>query len=63
MTQSTLDGHLRDVPPSERVIPYSDKAFREAAVEWLIATDQVCNLLYSPYVSDLAYLFEAYTSS
>ena len=38
MTQDTLDGHL----PSERVVPYSDKVFREAAIEWLIATDQVC---------------------
>lgn len=41
-TQDTLDGHLRDLPP-ERVIPYSDKVFREAAVEWLIVTDQVCD--------------------
>ena len=42
MAQGTLDGHLRELPPTARVIPYSDKAFREAAVEWLIATDQVC---------------------
>ena len=25
----------------ERVLPYSDSLLREAAVEWLIATDQV----------------------
>lgn len=36
--QSSLDPHLRE---KERVIPYSDKVFREAATEWLIATDQV----------------------
>ena len=37
--QQTLDPHLREKP--ERVVPYSDALFREAAVEWLIATDQV----------------------
>jgi hypothetical protein len=26
---------------AERVVPYSDKAFRRAAIEWLVATDQV----------------------
>lgn len=36
--QASLDPHLRDIP---RVIPYSDKRFHEAAIEWLIATDQV----------------------
>jgi hypothetical protein len=39
--QTFLDGHLKEVPKSERVTPYSDAAFREAAIEWLIATDQV----------------------
>ena len=42
MVQGTLDGHLRELPPTEWVIQYSDKAFREAAVDWLIMTDQVC---------------------
>jgi hypothetical protein len=41
LQQSNLDGHLRQIPQQERVIPYSDKLFREAAIEWLIATDQV----------------------
>ena len=26
-----------------RVVPYSDKLFRRASVEWLVATDQVNN--------------------
>jgi hypothetical protein len=39
--QSTLDEHLREKPPVERVIPYSDKLFREMGIEWLISTDQV----------------------
>lgn len=38
--QSTLDKHLAE--PAERVIPYSDKLFRSAAIEWLVCTGQVC---------------------
>jgi chaperone required for assembly of F1-ATPase len=41
--QSNLDGHLRKIPQQERVVPYSDKLFREVAIEWLIVTDQVRN--------------------
>jgi hypothetical protein len=43
----TLDRDLREKKPSERVIPYSDKLFRQVAVEWLVATDQVRNFLLS----------------
>ena len=39
--QTLLDGHLKEIPTSELVKPYSDSVFREAAIEWLIATDQV----------------------
>ena len=34
--QQTIDVHM-----TERIIPYSDQLFRKAAIEWLIATDQV----------------------
>jgi hypothetical protein len=44
LQQSNLDGHLRKIPQQERVVPYSDKLFREVAIEWLIATDQVQKL-------------------
>jgi hypothetical protein len=37
----TLDPHLKEKKPSDGVVPYSDKAFRELAIEWLISTDQV----------------------
>jgi len=39
--QGTLDSNVREVASMERVVPYSDKLFREAAVEWLISTSQV----------------------
>jgi hypothetical protein len=41
--QSTLDPHLEERPVKEHVIPYSDNLFREAAIEWLVSTDQVCS--------------------
>ena len=39
----TLDRDLREKKTSERVVPYTDKLFRQAAIEWLVATDQVGN--------------------
>jgi hypothetical protein len=41
----TLDRDLRETIISERVVPYSDKLFCQAAIEWLAATDQVGNLI------------------
>jgi hypothetical protein len=40
--QSRLDPHLKERLPKERVIPYNDDLFRDAAIEWLVSTDQVC---------------------
>jgi hypothetical protein len=39
--QSRLDSHLREKPQKERVVPYHDDLFRDAAIEWLVSTDQV----------------------
>jgi hypothetical protein len=39
--QTRLDSHLKERPVREMMIPYSDQSFREAAIEWLVATDQV----------------------
>ncbi|KAH6915463.1 hypothetical protein BKA70DRAFT_1094076, partial [Coprinopsis sp. MPI-PUGE-AT-0042] len=36
-TQTSLDSHLEK---GERIIPYSHDLFKEAALEWLITTDQ-----------------------
>ncbi|TFY77607.1 hypothetical protein EWM64_g6405 [Hericium alpestre] len=47
-TQTQLDPHLQNIPPTERVTPYSDKLFRKAAIEWLIATDQPLSALEHP---------------
>jgi hypothetical protein len=42
--QSSLDPHLEE---RKTFIPYSDSLFREAAIEWLISTDQVSLLISS----------------
>jgi hypothetical protein len=39
--QTTLDPHLREIPPMERILPYTDELFTQAAIEWLVSTDQV----------------------
>ncbi|KAJ7245082.1 hypothetical protein C8J57DRAFT_1082574, partial [Mycena rebaudengoi] len=46
LRQATLDPHLRNKP--ERVAPYTDELFRDAAIEWLIATDQPIRALTHP---------------
>jgi hypothetical protein len=48
----TLDRDLREKKISERVVPYSDKLFRQAAIEWLVATDQVGNPVHWQYFID-----------
>ena len=40
-TQSHLDSHLREMPQKERIVPYTDENFRDAAIEWLVSMDQV----------------------
>jgi len=39
--QQTLDGHITHEPPTEKVVPYTDALFRDAAIQWLIETNQV----------------------
>jgi hypothetical protein len=39
--QQTINAHLTERKLAERVVPYSDKLFKKAAIEWLVATDQV----------------------
>jgi len=41
--QMRLDPHLREKPQKEKVIAYNDEMFRDAAIEWLVSTDQVHN--------------------
>jgi hypothetical protein len=49
--QQSLDPHLTKEQPREKVIPYSDELFRDAAVQWLVETHQVYSLILprNPY--------------
>ncbi|KAJ7852112.1 hypothetical protein B0H13DRAFT_1643573, partial [Mycena leptocephala] len=51
LQQQTLDSNLREKP--ERVVSYSDKLFRDAALEWLIATDQPTRALEHPKFKEM----------
>ena len=57
-----------ELPRKERVIPYTDALFREAAIEWLVATEQV-NETYSCFSVNwtvnvfVAYLYSAPSST
>jgi hypothetical protein len=39
-SQTIIDEHAVPLPPKEHVVLYSDELFEQAAVEWLIETDQ-----------------------
>jgi len=45
---ATLDRHLFEQSVGERAIVYSDKAFHQSAIEWLVATDQPLRALENP---------------
>ena len=51
----TLDRDLKEKKIAERVVPYSDKVFRRAAIEWVVATDQVRVVLEIFYRLTLAF--------
>ncbi|KAG1790326.1 uncharacterized protein HD556DRAFT_1242527, partial [Suillus plorans] len=38
--QTSIDGHVTELPKHTVVVPYTAALFREAAVEWLISTSQ-----------------------
>ncbi|KAI5990359.1 hypothetical protein EDC04DRAFT_2504866, partial [Pisolithus marmoratus] len=44
-TQTSLDNHL---VPRDQLLHYSESAFQEVAIQWLIETDQPINVLQNP---------------
>ncbi|KAJ7265072.1 hypothetical protein C8J57DRAFT_1069374 [Mycena rebaudengoi] len=46
LAQTKLAPHLRERP--ERIVPYTDKIWLDAALEWLVATDQPIDALSHP---------------
>ena len=41
LQQGRVDQHFETVKPEDRPVPYSDATFRDAAIQWLVQTDQV----------------------
>ena len=39
--QQTINAHLTERKLAEQVVPYSDKQFKKATIQWLVSTDQV----------------------
>ena len=51
MQQTQVDEHFNSVNPNDKPVPYTDDVFKEAAIQWLIETDQVLFILYSNFSS------------
>lgn len=45
-TQTLVEDHYKVQMPEEKPVPYSDELFREAAIQWLVETDQVFFLFF-----------------
>ncbi|KIL55713.1 hypothetical protein M378DRAFT_31805, partial [Amanita muscaria Koide BX008] len=38
--QTQVDDHFHRIKPEDKPTPYSDEIFKEAAIRWLVETDQ-----------------------
>lgn len=45
--QSQVDDHFVRINPEDRPVPFSDALFKDAAIQWLIETDQVGHMFDS----------------
>ena len=52
LKQSMVDPHLKEKPEVKPSIPYSDATFCEAAIEWLVSTDQVSFFFFPFFLLD-----------
>jgi hypothetical protein len=41
LQQTQVNDHFPAIKPEDKPLPYTDELFKEAAIEWLIQTDQV----------------------
>ena len=44
LKQTSVNEHFKPAEPVEKPQAYSNELFKEAAIEWLIETNQVCYL-------------------
>lgn len=45
--QQSINAHLTERKLAERVVSYTDRLFKQAAIEWLVSTDQVLHFSYN----------------
>jgi hypothetical protein len=46
LRQTSVDDHFKPTTAEDKPIPYSDETFKQAAIEWLIETNQVSTIVY-----------------
>lgn len=46
LRQTNVNDHFKPAPKEEKLEPYSDELFKQTAIEWLIVTNQVKNLIH-----------------
>ncbi|KAG1804864.1 uncharacterized protein HD556DRAFT_1189375, partial [Suillus plorans] len=51
--QQSINAHLTEQKLTEKVVSYSDKLFKQAAIEWLVATDQPIQALEHPKFKEM----------
>jgi trans-aconitate methyltransferase len=51
LQQTQVNDHFAKAQPENKPEPYSDELFKEAALQWLVETDQVCIAL--PFFADV----------
>lgn len=62
LKQISVDDHFKKVTTEDKPTPYTDELFKEAAIEWLIETNQACYLYFVPVLHDTDRLPQAYPS-
>ena len=58
LEQTRVSDHFAKAQPKKKPEPYSDVLFKEAAIQWLVETDQVCLALsfYADFQSEAGFL-------
>ena len=46
LQQTQVNNHFKKAQPENKPEPYSDELFKEAAIQWLVETDQVCIVFF-----------------
>lgn len=49
--QTSVNDHFKSTPKEEKLEPYSDELLKQAAIEWLIQTNQVSGHAYIYYIN------------